>query len=111
MTMPESTGPWRLDKHIPIAVIFAIGLQTVGIVWWAAGLTNRVGMAEQINARQEIIIEAIKADVQLKADRFVEAQRVLSEQLVEQRGDLRAIRELMQRIEGRLDATPQPRRP
>ena len=54
--------------------------------------------------------DALKAEVQVKADRFSEVQSILSEQLVEQRADLRAIRELIQLIEVRLDQTTSPQR-
>jgi uncharacterized coiled-coil protein SlyX len=109
--MPGTDEPWRLDKHIPVAVIFTILIQTGGLVWWAAGISSRVDEAERVNARQESVIDAIRADVQAKSDRVAETQRILSEQIVEQRSDLRAIRELMQRIETRLDQSTSPRRP
>ena len=81
-----------------------------GIVWWASAMHSTLQTEVATNERQDTVLEALKVDVQVKADRFSEAQRVLSEQLVEQRADLRAIRELMQRIEGRLDQTTMPRR-
>lgn len=45
-----------------------------------------------------------------KANCSSEADRVLSEQVIEQRADPRAIREPMQRIEVRLDQSPVQRR-
>jgi hypothetical protein len=38
--------PWHLDKSIPLGLIFAILVQTTGMVWWAASLTERVGSLE-----------------------------------------------------------------
>lgn len=40
------TTAWKLDKHIPVAVILAMGLQTAGIIWWASSLTERVVVLE-----------------------------------------------------------------
>ena len=39
--MSEEHDPWHLDKRVPLALIFAILLQTVGIVWWAASIDAR----------------------------------------------------------------------
>lgn len=40
------SGRWKLDRHIPIAVLVAIATQTVGVVWWAAKLESRVATLE-----------------------------------------------------------------
>ena len=37
---------WHLDKKVPIAIIFAILMQTVGIVWWASQMDSRVAHLE-----------------------------------------------------------------
>lgn len=43
MTMPTNLGGgWRIDKHIPIALIFAIAIQTASGIWWASSISNRV---------------------------------------------------------------------
>jgi hypothetical protein len=33
---------WRLDKHIPIALLLAIGMQTAIAIWWAASVSASV---------------------------------------------------------------------
>ncbi|MEM8838921.1 MAG: hypothetical protein AAGE89_12565 [Pseudomonadota bacterium] len=38
----QSESYWHLDKRIPLAMIAAIIIQTVGVTWWAATLTERV---------------------------------------------------------------------
>lgn len=108
--MPGGAEPWHLDKRVPLALIGALLIQTAGIVWWASAMHASLQVEAENNDRQDTIIDAIRSDVQLKADRVAEAQRALSEQIIEQRGDLRAIRELMQRIETRMDARS-PRQP
>jgi len=50
MTETEAQRHWALDKHVPIALIFAIAMQSAGAVWWAAGITERM---DQIERRQE----------------------------------------------------------
>lgn len=45
--MTVSKEPWHLSKSVPITLIFAIFLQTLGIVWWASGIDNRVQNIEQ----------------------------------------------------------------
>lgn len=68
-------------------------------------LQTKVATSESRDA----ILETLKGDVQVAADRFCEAQQILSERLVERRANLRAIREFTQRIEERLDQTQMPR--
>lgn len=43
----DPTTQWHLDRRVPIALIMAIGVQTVGIVWWAATISSRVEVLEQ----------------------------------------------------------------
>ena len=33
MTTPNTDSQWHLDKRFPVALIFAIFIQTVGAVW------------------------------------------------------------------------------
>lgn len=43
-------GKWRLDKHIPIALVVTIALQTTALIswtsWWASALETRVTALE-----------------------------------------------------------------
>ena len=38
---------WQIDRHVPIALIFTLMVQGAGIVWWAAGITDRLGHVEK----------------------------------------------------------------
>jgi cell division protein FtsB len=44
--MAEKTEPWHLDKRVPLALIFAILLQTLTLGWWAATIQQRVHVLE-----------------------------------------------------------------
>lgn len=33
---------WHVGKEIPVAVVFALCIQTAGAVWWAAVLTTKI---------------------------------------------------------------------
>ena len=39
---------WTVDRHIPIALIMTLLLQTAGVVWWAATLSSRVDALEKL---------------------------------------------------------------
>ncbi len=39
---------WHLDKKVPVALMAVLLTQTVGIVWWAAGITARVDQLEHV---------------------------------------------------------------
>ena len=43
--MAEDTH-WRIDRHIPLALIMAVILQTFVVAWWAAGVNNRLSNLE-----------------------------------------------------------------
>jgi hypothetical protein len=42
----ERVSGWHIDRTIPIALVFAIMVQTAGAFWWAANVTSRVEAAE-----------------------------------------------------------------
>jgi len=37
---------WHLDKRVPIALMFAIFVQTAGAFWWASDISSRVTRLE-----------------------------------------------------------------
>lgn len=58
--MKEPTEAWRLDKHIPVAVIVTIVVQSLAAVWYVGGVVNRLDNAVDQNQRQERRIEALE---------------------------------------------------
>jgi hypothetical protein len=48
--MEQDRRHWHIGREIPLAVIFAILVQTVGIVWWASSLSGRVDQLEKNNS-------------------------------------------------------------
>lgn len=51
----RSDGGWQFDRHIPIAVLAALFIQTSGVVWWAATMTARVDALEKWVANNQTI--------------------------------------------------------
>ncbi len=47
MIMKKHHSGWKLDKHIPIAVITTLLIQVGGMLVWAASLEARVNSVEQ----------------------------------------------------------------
>jgi hypothetical protein len=47
MSEEQSGRRWQIDKHIPLALIMTIVLQTATIVWWAAGINHEVADLKQ----------------------------------------------------------------
>lgn len=43
----EERRHWHLGREIPVAVIMTMLIQTLGIVWWASGLSSRVDQLER----------------------------------------------------------------
>ena len=78
----EEDGSWRISHSIPVALLFAMGIQTASAIWFAAGLDNRLsGLAE------DVIRLSAKTDDQVIVgadnDRRLVRLEVISEQLVE----------------------------
>ncbi len=93
MTTPSRQGDthWHLDKRVPVALLLAIVIQTVGAVWWAASLSARVDALERawlemkthqgrivrLEANQTAVyqrldrIEAIQRRIETKIDRLL----------------------------------------
>ena len=65
---------WEIDRHIPVALIFTVLLQGATLVWWARGVTERIGTVEahiertvthgdrltKIETKLESIIDSLK---------------------------------------------------
>ena len=67
MTEPQDMGAWHLDKRVPVALIFAIIIQTGTAVWWVGNLSNRVSNAVETNTRQDNRLSAIEAGFNAQA--------------------------------------------
>lgn len=60
MAQTEETGAWHLDKRVPVALIFAIIIQTATAVWWVSGVSHRVDSAISVNDQQNDRIQAVE---------------------------------------------------
>lgn len=40
--MPPTKESWHVGKEIPIAMLFAIAVQTGGAIWWAASMNAKL---------------------------------------------------------------------
>ena len=80
--MPSAEESWHLDKKVPIALIFAILLQTVAFAWWGATLTARVDFLErQIAENQGQGDRIVRLEEQMKyiAEGVTEIKMILRE--------------------------------
>lgn len=41
---------WSVDRKVPLAIIFAIAMQTVAFVFWVGGISERVVTLEKASA-------------------------------------------------------------
>lgn len=47
-SMQHGSGArWRLDKHIPVALLVALAMQTAAAVWWSATVNANLNAMEQ----------------------------------------------------------------
>lgn len=67
MPDPHRPNTWKLDKHVPIAVIFTLVLQTGLAIWWTAKLESRVEVLElYVTTRSADGDRLIRIEEQLK---------------------------------------------
>lgn len=85
--MPENQG-WHADKRVPIALIFAIAMQSAVVIWWAADMSAKV---------DQIIITQAEDRAGIVDNRNQVRGLQRNEAAVEQR--LRGIEASQQRIE------------
>jgi len=113
-TSDSSPEPWHLDKKVPIALIATIFAQTIAMVWWASGVDHRVAAVEAtlvmhatrmngIESGGRAELTGLRTEIQTRYDRVAETQRLLSEQIIEQRADVKAIRAALERVERQIE--------
>lgn len=77
---------WHLSKSVPLTLIFAIGMQTLALIWFVATLRNDVD-----NNRNEILRNSVKVE---SLDGVVRDQSVLLGRIDE---NLKAIKNAIER--------------
>ena len=92
---------WRVDKHIPVAWLIGIAIQTMALagsgIWFAAKLTSKV---DENTAR---IIA-----IQSKNTHYDETSLQAVTDIIQLEADVRVIKQSVQRIERKLDNMPVP---
>jgi hypothetical protein len=53
-------GNFHVDKRIPVALIFAMLVQTAGIVWWAASLQAAQAQGKDEDRRFELRVDRVE---------------------------------------------------
>lgn len=84
---------WHLDKRVPVAIIGALALQTLGVGWWAATMQTR----QEAHERRIVALEAADA-------KHMDAAGKAAETLVSIKTMQEAMRGQLDRIERNIDA-------
>jgi hypothetical protein len=50
---------WTVDRKVPLAMIFAIVMQTMGAVWWAASVNSRLQYLEENDKITNIAVQEL----------------------------------------------------
>lgn len=57
---------WTLDRRIPIALVFAIFMQTISAVWWASTTNNRVeNLERRVDVAENLTERVVRLEVVL----------------------------------------------
>lgn len=66
MTLGEADKHWKIDKSIPIALIFTLVIQAVGFGAWVGTLAQRVaGVEEKLSSRDVEIAKSAKMEANI----------------------------------------------
>ena len=58
---------WHLDKRVPLALIFALLVQTSGAFWWASNIDSRVAELEKDYSESIVLSErVVRLEEQMK---------------------------------------------
>lgn len=68
---PRQLG-WQIDRHIPVALILTVVVQTMSAIWWASAVNSRIGVLEGISASIQPASDRITR-LEAKLDSIVEA--------------------------------------
>lgn len=71
VTDPAATS-WHIDKRLPLALLFAIAVQTGTAIWWAATTSARISNVE--TSVQYAITQRLNR-IEDKLDRLIESNR------------------------------------
>lgn len=82
---------WHVGKEIPVAVILAFFLQTVGAVWWAATLTAKIEeLSYQVAALT--VDKYTKGDAERDRALFMQRMQYLEDRISRMESDKRRTR-------------------
>ena len=73
-------GNWHLDRKVPIALILAILLQTIGIGWWGASTNARLNALEEkatLASSQPERLARVETKLETVQDGIVEIKSIL----------------------------------
>lgn len=90
----EENQHWHLDKRVPIVLILALSLQTAGVIWWAATMTERVTNMEEVMAVFMLRLEAVEG----QADNSARVEAVIAEQIRQMRLDIQDNNNLLREL-------------
>jgi hypothetical protein len=76
----DQESQWHLDKKVPLALIFAIAMQTAAALWWASKVDSRVDALERktdnVQTQNDKIIR-LEAKMENVVDGIAEIKRLL----------------------------------
>lgn len=80
----EAEGQWHLDKRVPVAIIFAILVQSGSMIWWASNMNARVENLEadrtEAEAREQVTTRTVSEqgrDIAVMVSQMQETNRQL----------------------------------
>jgi tetrahydromethanopterin S-methyltransferase subunit G len=91
-----------LYRRIPMALVIAVGIQTLGAVWWASDISSTVHSLKKENVSElsvkNYIAEREKAYLEMDNDRHLK----ISERVTRVEGNFQYIEKSLTRIEKKL---------
>lgn len=73
----EEKEQWHLDKKVPIALIFAIVVQSFAAIWWAASVDARLTYAEDTVIKLTLNLDKTEDKANITNERMARVEGML----------------------------------
>lgn len=84
----EKERLWHISKNVPVALLFAILMQTAGVVWWASSMAAKVNNNAVAIEEKQVSLRAItetNSDIALALNRLTVTMENVNRQLLDTR--------------------------
>ena len=117
MSTTTRVGDWQIEKKVSLGTVGALAVQAIALVWYLSGLNSNVGANTTEIAKHDARLSSVESDLRkydnlayritvVETANAAVAQKLdtLQQAVNNQGGDLRVVKEILQRLESQSKA-------